>query len=96
MKKTVFSMALLSAFALTADVSVPAIFSNRAVLQKSGATAVFGKASPGEKVSVVYGNAKAETTAGKDGKWLVNLDLANDDGKSKDLTISGKNTINIK
>lgn len=89
-------MALLSAFALTADVSVPAIFSNRAVLQKSGATAVFGKASPGERVSVVYGNAKAETTAGKDGKWLVNLDLANDDGKSKNLTISGKNTINIK
>ena len=88
-------MTLLPAFGLMADVSVPAIFSNHAVLQKSDATAVFGKADPGEKVSVAYGNAKTETVAGKDGKWLVRLDLAKDDGKSKTLTISGKNTLTI-
>ncbi len=96
MKKHLFLPVLLSGFALTADVSVPAIFSDRAVIQKSGATAVFGKASCGEKVTVTYGAAKAETSASKDGKWLVRLDLANDDGKSKELVIAGKNTITIK
>ena len=88
-------MSLLSVFVLNADVKVPAIFSKGAVIQKSKATAVFGNAEAGEKICVTYGNAKAETVAGKDGRWLVRLDLANDDGKSKDLVISGKNTITV-
>ena len=39
------------------------------------------------------GSAKAETVAGEDGKWLVKLDLSKDDGKGKDLIITGKNKI---
>ena len=39
------------------------------------------------------GSAKAETVAGKDGKWLVKLDLSKDDGKGKDLIITEKNKI---
>ena len=64
-----------------ANVTVPGIFSDKAVLQKSGATAVFGKAAPGEQVCVSYGSASASTVAGKDGKWLVRLDLSNSDKK---------------
>ena len=96
MKKSLIAVSLLSGLFLTAEVKVPAIFSDHAVIQKSGATAVFGKADPGEKVSVVYGSARAETTASKDGKWLVKLDLSGDDGKSKELVVAGKNTIRIK
>ncbi|MBR7120161.1 MAG: hypothetical protein IKC77_08190 [Lentisphaeria bacterium] len=97
--RKMYGVLLVSALAsgsLLADVKVPGLFSDHAVLQKSEATAVFGKADPGEKVSVSYGNASASVTAEKDGKWLVRLDLSNDDGKSKTLKISGKNTLKIK
>ena len=96
MKKHLFVASLVAACAGYADVTVPGIFSDNAVLQTSPSTAVFGKADPGEKVSVTYGSAKAETVAGKDGKWLVRLDLAKDDGAGKDLVISGKNKITCK
>ena len=62
--------ALAAGGTLLADVKLPAIFSTHAVLQKSGATAVFGTADAGEKVNVVYGNASASAVADKDGKWL--------------------------
>ena len=79
-----------------ANVTVPGIFSDKAVLQKSGATAVFGKAAPGEQVCVSYGSASASTVAGKDGKWLVRLDLSNSDDAGHDLVIKGKNTLTFK
>lgn len=88
--------ALAAGGTLLADVKLPAIFSTHAVLQKSGATAVFGTADAGEKVNVVYGNASAAAVADKDGKWLVRLDLRKDDGKSKTLLVSGKNKIAVK
>ena len=93
MKKTLLFAVLAIGCAGYANVKVPAIFSDHAILQTSPATAVFGKADPGEKVAVSYGSAKAETVAGKDGKWLVKLDLSKDDGKGKDLIITGKNKI---
>lgn len=81
---------------LCADVKLPSIFSDHAVLQRSKATAIYGKADPGEKVSAVYGSAKGETIAGKDGKFTLTLDLSKDDGTAKELTVSGKNSIVIK
>ena len=92
MKKTLLFAVLAIGCAGYANVKVPAIFSDHAILQTSPATAVFGKADPGEKVAVSYGSAKAETVAGKDGKWLVKLDLSKDDGKGKDLIISNHRT----
>ena len=95
-----YSRLLLPAFfmagSLFADVKIPAIFSTHAVLQKSAATAVFGTADPDEQVKVVFGNASAVTKAGKDGKWLVRLDLSKDDGNPKILQISGKKNIHIR
>ena len=96
MKKNLLWASLVLGCAGYANVTVPAVFSDHGVLQTSPATAVFGKADPGEKVSVTYGNAKAETVAGKDGKWIVRLDLSKDDGKGKDLVIAGKNKITAK
>ena len=96
MKKSVIAITLAAASSLLADVTMPKLFSDHAVLQRSNATAVFGKADVGEKVSVNYAGVSASTVADKDGKWLVRLDLSKDDGKSKTLEIRGKNTISIK
>ena len=48
--RKMYGVLLVSALAsgsLLADVKVPGLFSDHAVLQKSEATAVFGKADPG-------------------------------------------------
>ena len=96
MKKSLFLMALAAGSTAFANVSLPGIFSDHAVLQKSNATAVFGKADPGEKVSVNYAGVSASTVAGKDGKWLVRLDLSKTGDAGADMVIKGKNTVTIK
>ena len=92
-KNFLLSVLAVSAIPLFADVKMPAIFSDHAVLQKSSATVVFGKAYVNEKVTVKYGNASAAAVADKNGRFEVTLDLSKDDGKSKKLLIEGKNKI---
>ena len=95
-KKFLLPVLVAGSIPLLADVKMPAIFSDHAVLQKSHATVIFGKADVNEKVSVKYGNASAAAVADKNGRFEVTLDLSKDDGKSKKLLIEGKNKIVIK
>ncbi|MSU51749.1 MAG: sialate O-acetylesterase, partial [Opitutus sp.] len=77
-----------------ADVKLPAIFSDHAVLQRDPRVPVWGVAEPGEKVTVKYAGQTQSATAGTDGKWqvaLTNLKI----GAPRTLTIEGKNTIAI-
>ena len=67
---------LLGCLAASAAVKLPGIFSNHAVLAKKSVVPVFGKADPGEKVVVSFNGQKVETVTGKNGKWRVNLNLA--------------------
>ena len=76
MKKLLLSVIAISALSLSAAVKLPGIFSDHAVLAKKSVVPVFGKADPGEKVTVEFNKQKQETVAGKDGKWRVNLNLA--------------------
>ena len=77
MKKFLLFAVAVCAFSLSAKVVLPGIFSDHAVLAKKAVVPVFGKAAPGEKVAVEFNKQKQETVAGKDGKWRVNLNLAN-------------------
>jgi len=89
-----FSMPLLlSAAVLQADVNLPAIFSDHAVLKKSAQVPVWGRAQPGEEVSVTLGSQKQKTTTGSDGKWRVNLDLSKSGPGPFDLTVTARNEI---
>lgn len=78
-----------------ANVVLPSIFSDHAVLQKSTQTPIWGKADPGEKVTVSLGNVKGETTANEEGKWKLALDLHDLGSDSFVLKIEGKNTLTI-
>lgn len=70
----VFAAALfLAPLSSRADVSVPNIFSDHMVLQQKQQNKVWGKADPGEKVSVTIDGKSVETTAGDDGNWSVML-----------------------
>jgi sialate O-acetylesterase len=80
---------------VSADVRLPAIFSEHAVLQADADVPVWGWADAGEKVEVsVAGQTKA-ATPGADGKWMVKLGALKPGGPHE-LTVKGRNTLTVK
>jgi sialate O-acetylesterase len=78
-----------------ADVTLPAIFSEHAVLQKSVKVPVWGRAEAGEKITVTLGTTKAQATAGADGKWQAVLDLSRSAPGPFSLVVQGNNTLTV-
>jgi sialate O-acetylesterase len=56
---------------------------------------VWGKAAPGEKVTVTLDHATAATAAGADGRWKVVLDLKAEGQGPHNLVVQGNNTITV-
>ena len=75
MKLAIVLAGMFSSGILCGAVELPAVFSDHAVLARKEQVPVFGTAAPGEKITVSYNGRKAETTAGKDGNWRVDLNL---------------------
>lgn len=63
------ALALCGAARCLGDVTLPALISDNMVLQAESKMNVWGKADPGESVTVQMGPALAQTLAGKDGTW---------------------------
>lgn len=84
-----------ASLALRADVSLPAVFSEHMVLQRSASTPVWGKAAPGEKVAVAVSTANASVVADKDGRWRANLDLTALPAGPHELTVTGRNQLSV-
>lgn len=63
----------LAATTALAEVSLPNVFSDHMVLQRRQANKVWGKAAPGERVTVTLGTQSHETTANADGAWQIML-----------------------
>jgi sialate O-acetylesterase len=86
---------LLVAFAspAAADVSLNNMFGDHMVLQQGIKNKVWGKADPGEQVTVTLGGQTHSTTAAADGSWHVFLDPAKEYGGPHTLTVKGKNTV---
>jgi sialate O-acetylesterase len=70
------SLALVAIAALpaAAEVRMPRIFTDGAVLQRDRAVAVWGRAEPGKKVTVRFAGQEKSAQAAADGKWRVDLD----------------------
>ena len=77
-----------------ADVKLPNIFSNSMVLQRDQPNPVWGKAAPGEQVTVAIAEQKHTATADSDGNWKVTLEPMAV-GAPKELVVVGKNEIRI-
>ena len=56
-----------------ATVSLPSLFTDNMVLQRGTEVSIWGKASPGGKVSVFFNKQKRGTVAGEDSTWLISL-----------------------
>lgn len=78
-----------------ADVSVPSVFSDHMVLQRDLPIPVWGTASPGEVVSVTFGNQSRSVKAAANGNWRVDFDPMSASTVPRELEIVGTNTISI-
>jgi sialate O-acetylesterase len=77
-----------------ATVSIPSIFADNMVLQQDTTVPIWGKASPGGKVTVFFQGQKKGTVAEADSQWLVELhDLTA--GGPFELKVVGKNTLKL-
>jgi sialate O-acetylesterase len=91
------SALLLAAFGLLpqcpADIRLPAIISNNMVLRKTQAVPVWGKADPGEQVSVTLGDQTASVLADESGRWKAILNLENSGPGPFEMTVEGENRL---
>lgn len=93
MKKYYFTFfAFIYITVLNANISTPKIFGNNMVLQRDLEIPVWGKADPGEKVTVFFKNQKKSAVADKKGSWIIKLS-PEPFGGPFNLTIKGKNEI---
>jgi len=88
-------VALVAAAVARADVSLNNMFGDHMVVQHGIATRVWGKADPGEAVSVSFAGQTKSTTTQPDGSWQVLLDPVHDYGGPHTLTVKGKNTVSF-
>lgn len=68
----------LAVFALSssafAEVKLASLFTDHMVLQRDKAVPIWGKAAPGEEVTVEFAGQTKSTKADEAGKWMVKLD----------------------
>jgi sialate O-acetylesterase len=95
MRLSILICTLFVSFTSLAEVAVPAIISDKMILQANGPAPLWGTAAPDEEISVEINGQKKSVTAGKDGKWLVKLEGLKPGGPFE-LKISGKNALTIK
>lgn len=91
--KTILA-AILTAFSCSADVTLPGLISDHMLLQRDAPVRIFGKAAPGEAVSVAFRGQTVRTAADALGRWEAWL-APMKPGAAAEMTITGANTIRI-
>ena len=86
---------LFSSFAAQAEVRLPHMLSDHAVLQREQPVRVWGWADPGERVTVSLHGQQVSATANEVGKWQVALRPEHAGGPYT-LTVAGSNTITLR
>ena len=74
MKKAIFFI-IITLARLSAAVTLPAIFSDHAILAKRNNVPIFGTATPGEKIILTFDGKSYSTITDNKGKWEIKLDL---------------------
>jgi sialate O-acetylesterase len=92
----VLIVAVLSAAEAQANVSLPDVISEGMVLQQGQAVPFWGKADPGEVVTVRFAGQSKKAIAALDGTWRVKLDPMRANATPATMIVSGKNTIELK
>lgn len=76
---------------VAAEVRLPKVFTNGAVLQRDRAVPVWGLAEPGKKVTVRFGGQEKSTQAAPNGKWRIDLDAMPASSEGRTLEAAEEN-----
>lgn len=87
---------LLTGTLARADVTPASLFQDHAVLQRDKPLPVWGRADPGERVTVSFQGQRISATAGTDGRWIVYLEPVPASATPTELTLTGKNTVTLR
>jgi sialate O-acetylesterase len=96
---TIFGLIALLLICLVptrANVALPDVISDGMVLQQNQRAPIWGKADPGETVTVKFAGQSKTATAPANGNWLIKLDPIRANATPAAMMISGKNTIELK
>lgn len=90
----VFALLGSSSLALQAAVTLSPVFGDHMVLQRGMEVPLWGKADPGEKVTVKFQAQDKSVQADESGNWRIKLDPLTAGGPET-LTVSGSNTLTL-
>ncbi len=86
-------LALFFILPVKAAVELPDVIGSHMVLQRNQPLPIWGKADPGEVVTVTFKGQQKTTTADEAGKWEIQLDKLNASFEPAQMTITGENEI---
>jgi len=86
---------LVPVITVRANIVLPAVIGDAMVLQRDRVVPIWGKADPGEVVTVRFAGQTRKATADKDGKWRVDLNQLPASATPATMIIAGKNTIEL-
>ena len=89
------ALSILGAGDVRADVRSHVLICYNMVLQQGISAPIWGRAEPGEKVTVSIAGQTAEASADADGTWMVRLSPMAPGGPY-DMSISGTNTVKVR
>jgi sialate O-acetylesterase len=87
--------AVALARAASADVTLPAVIGDGMVLQQKVPVPIWGRAEPGEEVTVRFGGQSARARADAGGRWRVSLSPLRASAQPAALTVQGRNTVEV-
>jgi len=94
-KKNMFLLTAAIAGSLSAAVDPAPLFNHNLVLQRDRKVPVWGRADPGEEVSVSFGGQILNASADANGRWRVDLAPMQASAEPRDLTIAGLMYTNV-
>ncbi|RXF71056.1 sialate O-acetylesterase [Arcticibacter tournemirensis] len=87
--------ALLMLSKTQAEVVLPRVLGHNMVLQRNKPVCIWGTATVGEKISVMFAGQKKETVTDVTGKWKVLLDPMRTSSEGREMIVTGSNTIRL-
>lgn len=98
MKTRVFAVLILilaGSRAIFADVELPDVIAGSMVLQQGRPIPIWGRAEPGEAVTVTFAGQKRTVVTGADRTWRVELGKLGASTEPRTMVIAGKNKVEL-
>lgn len=98
MKGKLFTIVFIAfcSVSVSANVTLPDVISSSMVLQRDHPVSIWGKADPGESVTVRFANQTRTAVADVAGKWIIRLRPMPASAAPRTLIIQGKNRIDLR